>query len=110
MSLVVLHLLGVGVLVVTFAVQLNAGAGAQLKKAWLYGLGLQLITGPTLMQLAPQTGAEYDPVKLGVKLLVLVLASVIATTFTIKRSNPTWVTPTLGGLVMLNIGLALAWT
>ncbi|MGQ0838280.1 hypothetical protein [Actinokineospora sp.] len=105
--LVFLHLLGMGVLVGTFLVQLKS---AEVSKGWLHGAGLQLVTGLALMSLAPLTDAEYNHVKLGIKLMVLVVIGGLAVGFTAKRTNPKWLTPTLGGLVVLNVGLAVFWT
>ncbi|WP_018682673.1 hypothetical protein [Actinokineospora enzanensis] len=107
--LVFLHLLGMGVLIGTFLLQLRARTG-EVNKGWLHGAGLQLLTGILLMVLAPATGAHYNHVKLGVKLLVVVVIAVLAFAFIAKRDNPRWLTPTLGGLVVLNTGLAVFWT
>lgn len=108
--LVFLHLLGMGVLVGTFLLQLRTEPGAGVNKGWLHGSALQLVTGIALMVLAPATGADYNHVKLGIKLLVLVVIGGLAFAFTAKRSAPRWLTPTLGGLVVLNVGLAVFWT
>ncbi|WP_156754064.1 hypothetical protein [Actinokineospora pegani] len=106
--LVFLHLLGMGTLVGTFLIALRAKA-AEVNKGWLHGGALQLITGIALMALAPATGAEYDHIKLGTKLLVLVVIGALAMVFTARRANPGWLTPALGGLVVLNVGLAVFW-
>ncbi|MFC5290585.1 hypothetical protein ACFPM7_26320 [Actinokineospora guangxiensis] len=107
--LVFLHLLGMGLLVGTFLVQMRASDGT-LNKGWLHGAGLQLLTGLALMGLAPLTDAEYSHVKLGIKLVVVVAIAGIAFAFARKTPLPKWVGPALGGLVVLNVGLAVFWT
>jgi hypothetical protein len=107
--LVFLHLLGMATLVGSFLLQLRAGVGAPLTKGWLHGLGLQLVTGVALMLLAPLTHADYDEVKLGVKLLVLLVIGGLAITYTVRGRTPRWLPFTLGGLVVVNVGLAVFW-
>lgn len=107
--LVFLHLLGMGLLVGTFLLQLRASDGT-LNKGWLHGAGLQLVTGIALMALAPLTDADYNHMKLGIKALVVVAIAGIAFTFIRKTPLPKWVAPALGGLVVLNVGLAVFWT
>lgn len=108
--LVFFHLLGMATLVGAFLLQLRAGAGASLTPGWLHGLGLQLVTGLALMLLAPVTDADYNQAKLGFKILVLLVIGALAITFTVRRRTaPRWLTFTLGGLVVLNVGLAVFW-
>lgn len=109
--LVFLHLLGMGLLVGTFLLQMKAGAGAPVNKGWLHGSGLQLITGLGLMGIDPALDdVEYDPIKIGVKLVVLLVIGGLAVAFLRKPAAPPWLGPTLGGLVVLNVGLAVFWT
>jgi uncharacterized membrane protein SirB2 len=107
--LLFLHLLGMATLVGAFLLQLRIPAGAPLTAGWLHGLGLQLVTGLALMLLAPLTHQDYDQVKLGFKILVLVIIGVLAIMFTIRKTAPRWLTFTLGGLVVLNVGIAVFW-
>lgn len=108
--LVFLHLLGMGMLFGMVFVQLTAGAGAPVNKGWLHGAATQLVTGMALMLLAPVTDADYDHMKLGIKILVLVVIAGIAVFKINDKSAPRWFTPVLGGLVVLNTGLAVFWT
>jgi hypothetical protein len=108
--LVFLHLLGMAVLVATFFLQSKEPKGDPPNKGWLHGSGLQLVTGVALMLLAPLTDQDYNHMKLGIKLLVVVAVGGLALFFTIKRRSPAWLNPTLGGLVVLNVGLAVFWT
>jgi uncharacterized membrane protein SirB2 len=107
--LVFFHLLGMALLVATFLMQLKAPAGAPVNPGWLHGAGLQLVTGVALMLLAPLTDAEYNQAKLGIKLVVLVIIGVLAITYTVRRSAHRWLTFVLGGLVVVNVGLAVFW-
>ncbi|TCP49325.1 hypothetical protein EV191_109147 [Tamaricihabitans halophyticus] len=108
--LVFLHLLGMGMLFGMVFVQLKAGSAAPVNKGWLHGAGLQLITGMALMLLAPATDAEYDHMKLGIKILVVVAIAGLAVAKVRAPAAPRWFTPTLGALVVLNVGLAVFWT
>ncbi|MPY83607.1 MAG: hypothetical protein GEV00_09850 [Actinophytocola sp.] len=108
--LVFLHLLGMAMLIGTFMLELKAGRGAALNKGWLHGGGLQLITGLALMGLDPALDdVEYNPVKIGIKLLVVLVILGLAGGFVRKPATPTWLSPALGGLVVLNVGLAVFW-
>jgi uncharacterized membrane protein SirB2 len=107
--LVFLHLLGMALLIGTLMLQLKAGKDAPLNKGWLHGSGLQLVTGIALMLLAPLTNQDYNQIKLGIKLLVLVVIGVLAVLHVSKERTPNWLAPTLGGLVVLNVGLAVFW-
>ncbi|MET0134247.1 MAG: hypothetical protein ABW215_11705 [Kibdelosporangium sp.] len=108
--LVFLHLLGMAMLIGTFMLQLKAGRDAPVNKGWLHGSGLQLVTGIALMLLAPLTNQDYNHIKLGVKLLVLVVIGVLAVLYVTKERGPKRLTPVLGGLVVLNVALAVFWT
>ncbi|KAA2264587.1 hypothetical protein F0L68_05630 [Solihabitans fulvus] len=107
--LVFLHLLGMGMLVAMFFVQRRAGADAPLNKGWLHGSGLQLITGVALVALSPVTHKEYDHVKIAVKLAVLVAIAVLAVLYLNKKRIPSWLAPAMGGLVVVNVGVAVFW-
>lgn len=108
--LVFLHLLGMAMLIGTFMLQAKAGKAAPVNKGWLHGAGLQLLTGLILMGLDPVNDeVEYNPVKIGVKLVVLVVIGGLAFSFLRKPSAPSWLNPALGGLVVLNVGLAVFW-
>ncbi|TCO65523.1 hypothetical protein [Actinocrispum wychmicini] len=108
--LIFLHLLGMAMLLGTFMLQLRAGKDAPLNKGWLHGAALQLVTGVALMLLAPLTHQDYNQIKLGVKLLVLIVIGVLAVMNVSRERAPKWLGPTLGGLVVLNVGLAVFWS
>jgi hypothetical protein len=107
--LLFLHLLGMAALIGCFLLQLRAGPGAPLTKGWLHALGLQLVTGVALRGFAPLTHQHYDDAKLGVKLLVLLIIGAFLITYTVRGRAPRWLPFTLGGLVVLNVGIAVFW-
>lgn len=107
--LVFLHLLGMAMLVAMFFVQRRAGADAPLNKGWLHGSALQLLTGVALVAVAPLTHKDYDHVKLTVKLLVLVVIGVLAIIYVRKPRIPSWLVPTMTGLVVVNVAVAVFW-
>ena len=81
------------------------GAGGLL----LVLVALQLLTGVALMGLAPLTDQDYNDIKIGVKLLVLVvIAALVAVN--LKKKPAAWLTPVLAGLVVLNVGIAVFWS
>ncbi|HEX6358446.1 hypothetical protein [Actinophytocola sp.] len=109
--LVFLHLLGMALLVGMFLVQRRAPADAPLNPGWLHIAALQLITGLALQLLAPATDAEYNGMKLGIKTLVLLVIGGLALTYVIRRvPAPKWLPPSLVGLVVVNVGIAVFWT
>jgi hypothetical protein len=109
--LLFLHLLGMAILVGMFLLSRRAPTGAPLNVGWLHGAGLQLVTGLAMQLLAPLTDQDYNHVKLGIKLLVLIAIGGLALTYVIRRvPAPNWLPPTLAGLVVVNVGLAVFWT
>jgi hypothetical protein len=107
--LLFLHLLGMATLVGVFLLQLRQTAGAPLTVGWLHGLGLQLVTGLALVLFSPLTHRDYDDVKIGFKMLVLVIIGVLLIIFTVRKTAPRWLTFTLGGLIVVNVGIAVFW-
>ena len=109
--LVFLHLLGMALLVGMFLVQRRAPAGAPLNAGWLHVAALQLITGLALQLLAPATDADYNNMKLGIKTLLLLVIAALALVYVIRKvPAPKWLPPTLLGLVVVNVGIAVFWT
>lgn len=109
--LVFLHLLGMALLVGMFLVQRRAPEGAPLSQGWLHVAALQLLTGLALQLLAPATDADYNNMKLGIKTLILLVIGAVALVYVIRKvPAPKWVPPTLVGLVVVNVGIAVFWT
>ena len=109
--LVFLHLLAMATMIGMFFVQQRAAAGSRLNAGWMHTGIFQLVTGLALQLLAPATDREYDPAKLGIKSVVLLIIVGLSATFVLRKMPaPKWLNPTLGGLVVLNVGLAVFWT
>jgi hypothetical protein len=109
--LVFLHLLGMALLVGMFLIQRRAPSGSQLYQGWLHVAALQLITGLALQLLAPATDQDYNGAKLGIKTLVLLVIGALTLVYVIRRlPAPKWLPPTLLGLVVVNVGIAVFWT
>ncbi len=68
------------------------------------------IIGVALIAIAGATDSDYNHMKLGIKMLVLIAIAGIAFAFLRKPAAPKWVGPTLGGLVVLNVALAVFWS
>jgi hypothetical protein len=108
--LVFLHLLGMALLVGMFLVQRRAPADAPLNQGW-HIAALQLITGLALQLLAPATDQHYNGAKLGIKTLVLLVIGALALVYVIRKvPAPKWLPPSLVGLVVVNVGIAVFWT
>lgn len=109
--LVFLHLLGMGMLVAMIMLQARAGKDAPVNKGWLHGAALQLLTGIALVGIDPLVDSvEYDHVKIGVKLLVVVAIAAVVAINVNKPKAPSWLLPTAASLDVLNIGVAVFWT
>lgn len=115
LALVFLHLLGMGLLLGTFLLQLRVARTGPLNSGWLHGAGLQLLTGLALVGVNEAAENELDNVKVAVKLGVLVVIFVLI--LVARRRGradsaplPSWAAPALGALVVLNTGIAVFWT
>lgn len=108
--LVFLHLLGMAMLVGMTLLQLKTAKEGPLNKGWLHGVLLQLVTGVALVGIAYPLGKDVDNVKIGVKLLVLVVIGGLVAANLSKRTIAGWLVPTLAGLTVLNVGVAVFWS
>jgi hypothetical protein len=110
--LLFLHLIGMAVLVAAFLLQRRTAAQGPLNPAWLHGAGLQLVTGLALVGVIEVQRDDVDHAKVGVKLLVALVITVLAL---VQRRRdpgaalPSWLVPSLAGLVVLNLGVAVFW-
>ena len=111
--LLVLHFVGLASLLGGVLVQLRSmrTGDARILPAILHGAYLQLLSGVGLV--AVIEGADLDEVdntKIGVKLLVLLILTVLALVYRRRKTRiPQWVVPLIGALALLNIVLAVFW-
>ena len=110
--LLVLHLVGVAAILGGALVQLAPGlqGKGRVIATMMHGVWLQLITGIALVGVIQ--AADLDDVnnaKIGVKLAVLIVITVIA--FLNRKKDPVarWVIPVIGVLALANIAIAVFW-
>ncbi|MFD7529059.1 hypothetical protein ACFV8E_15930 [Streptomyces sp. NPDC059849] len=109
---VALHIIGIASLLGGFLTQMKAmGAGtARFVPAMLHGALTMLVTGVALVGLNQADDNHVNNIKIGVKLLVLVV--VLALVY-IKRDEEKvdkGAFAAVGGLTLLNIFIATLWT
>lgn len=110
LSLLFLHLLGMSLLLGSFLVQLRVAPSGPLSAGWLHGSLLQLITGVGLVGVNEIMDRDLDRVKVTVKLLVLLVILGAIVVYRRRAALATWVAPTLAGLVVANVAVAVFWT
>jgi hypothetical protein len=111
--LLVLHLLGMATLIGAFFVQRGQAEG--LTDLWLWGAGVQAVTGLAMVGLID--GAKIDGglsldghIKIGIKLVVLLVIGLLAV---IGRNRPEKARPlatSMVSLTVVNVLLAVLWT
>lgn len=108
-SMLVLHLIGVGALLSGFFYQIkDLGTGMKVNAGIIHGAWLMLVTGFTMAGLIPAIGEEQiNNIVLGAKSVAITAIFFIAYSFNKKDVTPKWVVPTIAGLTVLNIALAV---
>jgi hypothetical protein len=113
--LLFLHLLGMATLVSAFFLQRRRAPGDGLTKAWLHGSALQAITG--LAMVGVIDGAHVNGglttsghIKIGVKLLVLVVIAVLAMIGLNRPERAGRLSNVMGGLTVVNVAIAVFWS
>lgn len=107
-AMMFLHFLGFGSLIVGCALSVRRSVAGLNRLTWI-GAATQLVTGlvlTTLAELNPER--DLDHAKVGVKLTVLIAIAVISVIFA-KRELPRWVLPTLAGLAVVDVAVAVFW-
>lgn len=108
------HFLGMATLVGALFAQWFGKPGAGISTAWFWGALVQAISGLAMLGMR-DAGVAESPldtsghIKLGVKLVVLLVIAVLAV---VGRNRPARARPlalTMGGLTVLNIGIAVFW-
>lgn len=105
----ILHFIGIGALLSGFFYQLKDwGKGMRVNAGILHGAWLQLISGFALAGIVPAMGTEtVNPIALGIKSVVITIIFFVAYSFNKKEVTPKWVVPTIAGLVVVNIAVAV---
>jgi hypothetical protein len=112
--LLFLHLLGMATLISAFFVQWRRARGDGLTRMWLYGSGIQAVTG--LAMVGVIDGAHVNGglttaghVKIGVKLLVLVVIALLAVIGLNRPARAGRLSAAMGGLTVVNVAIAVFW-
>lgn len=106
----VLHFIGLASLLGAFLVQMRPRT-KRVDAAMLHGALTQLVTGVALVGLAYALGDgdDVDNAKIGVKLLVLLVITVLVLRGRRRESVPVGVWGAIGGLTILNVVIAVMW-
>ena len=107
---VILHLIGVGALLSGFFYQLRDwGTGMKVNAGILHGAWLMLVTGFALAALVPmvEETQQINNWVLGAKSIVITVIFFIAYGHQKKEKTAKWVVPSIAGLTVLNICLAV---
>lgn len=109
------HLLGMATLVSAFFLQRRVAKDGGLTKTWLYGSLIQAVTG--LAMVGVIDGAHINGglgtsghIKIGVKLLVLIVIAVLAVIGTNRPAKAGPLSTAMGGLTVVNVAIAVFWS
>lgn len=110
--LLALHILGLALIIGTFAVQLRAKTGFRTDLV-LTGAIVQVVTGIALVGVGEAAlDRDYNMIKIGVKLTIAVIVLVAAIIAAIVAKRGGRVQPwfhTAGGLAVVNVLVAVLW-
>jgi hypothetical protein len=110
--LLILHFVGLASLLGGFLVQIKAiiaGKGT-IVAAMFHGALTQLVTGVLLVGVIEMGSLGHiDNVKIGIKLLVLIVITVLVIMNRKKPSVASWVLWAIGALTLVNIVVAVLW-
>ena len=110
--LLILHFVGLASLLGGVLVQIKpiiAGKGTVVP-AMFHGALTQLVTGILLVGVIEMGAlAAVDNGKIGVKLLVLIVITVLVVRYRKKVTVPSWVLWAIGALTLANIVIAVLW-
>jgi hypothetical protein len=110
--LLILHFVGLASLLGGFLVQMSATTRV-VNPAMLHGALTQLVTGIALVGVLQAENDPANPVnntKVAVKLLVLLVILGLIVANRKKESVSTGVWGAIGGLTLVNVGVAVLWT
>lgn len=107
--LVILHFVGLASLLGGFMVQLKAVAKGKgtINAAMMHGALTQLVTGLALVGLAEAGDGDVNHMKIGIKLAILIVITVLVFVYRKRASVASWVVWLIGALTLANIVIAV---
>lgn len=112
-SFLVLHFLGIASLLAGFLTQMRQmRTGMTINAGVLHGAWLMLVSGLVMVSIAsmPDSSGQHvsvNPLVIAIKTLALAVIFFIAFTYRNKDVTPKWVVPSIAGLTILNIIVAV---
>jgi hypothetical protein len=112
--LVILHFIGLAFLLGSFLYQIKdiIKGTAKVARGMIDGALTMLVTGLALTGIYSAHLIEDEHInnaKVGTKLVVLIIVTVLALVFRKKDPAPSWALWAIGGLTTLNVILAVSW-
>lgn len=104
----ILHFVGLAAIIGGFLVQTRV-ADKTIHPAMLHGALTQLVTGLILVGLNEALDHEVDNAKIGVKLTITLVVTVLAWVNRAKHPVATGVWAAVGGLALVNVAVAVLW-
>lgn len=104
----ILHFLGLAAIIGGFLVQTRS-AEKTIQPAMLHGALTQLVTGVILVGLNEALDSDIVYAKIGVKLGIALVVTVLALVNRTKRPVATGVWAAVGGLAVVNVAVAVLW-
>lgn len=104
----ILHFVGLSMLLGGALYQVSEKA-KNVVRPMLDGAYTQLLTGIVLLGLLHANDEDVNDVKIGVKLLIALVITVLAFTNRKKRTNNVGVWGAILGLTLANVGIAVLW-
>jgi hypothetical protein len=108
-----LHIIGIAALlggVLTQLPPLGGAEPARVVPAMLYGALTMLVTGICLVGLVQAQHVHLDPVKIGLKVAILVVILAVVYVKRDEESVDRSLVAAVGGLTAVNIFIAVLWT
>lgn len=110
--LLVLHFIGLAAIIGGVMTQIPAfkTGKARVVATIMHGAWLQLISGLALVGVIEAADlGDVDNMKIGVKLLILIVITLLAFFNRKKTKVAAWIVPTIGLLTLANIVIAVFW-
>ena len=109
-ALLVIHIVGLSMILGGVLVQSKLfRSGAKVLPAIRHGAYTQVASGILLVAVIKATDDDLNNVKIAVKLGIAVLVLVLALVYRKKVNPPSWVVPTIGLLALANVIIAVSW-